>query len=362
MFRSTVDGKWHQMEWYGTWWKLVEASTHMWNQIECDGNRWNTTEGREEMVTHYGHNESQSWHYPPVNVSSLVQRFWHLCDRGYGDNWDGRCWPDQYVPFCSGDEGFCSPSCYVPMSGIGSTALCSGSQGYCVSFCGTIRSAQVWVQTPDTKGPRWPRHLLGGCVGEDVHPWTDWWWYRGVGGYRCWQQQDGWRCHAWSNEYRWTRPSELLVAWPGFGICNVRFDTTVLLPPVWSHLQDGWLGRPGVWTIHGLGRRILPFMWIGGMDKGLGWLVEPSCECCIHDLGLPWAQGSQCCHQLVWKGQLLFPLLHRGLGTYTGFLQHFGCAPIQVLGAPLVEGLLGTAFVGWLQFEQPPRLWPSWVL
>ncbi len=148
MFRLTVDGGWHQTEWYRTQRKLVEASTHMWNQTEHSGRR-------KKLVTCYGHVGSQSWHYPLVNVLSLVQKFWHQHDKGCGDSWGGHLQLDRSVQPCSGDGEFCSQSHCVPTSGIGGTVLCSDSRGCHVSPCDTICSVWALVQTLGTKGLQW---------------------------------------------------------------------------------------------------------------------------------------------------------------------------------------------------------------
>ncbi len=118
MFRSTVDGRWHQTEWCRTRRKLVKASTHMWNQMEY-------SRGREKLVTHYGHVASRSWHYPPINILSLVQKFWCQRNRGCGGSWDGCHQLNRCVWLHSSDGGFCNQSCYVPMSSTRDTALCS---------------------------------------------------------------------------------------------------------------------------------------------------------------------------------------------------------------------------------------------
>ncbi len=228
----------------GMIWNMMEACRSFYPSMESDGMQWKGTEegGR---IGDVGHVWSQLWHYPPVNVSSLVQRFWCLHNREYGGSWDGHRLPDRPIQLCTGDGGFCNRFHYAPMSGIGGTALCSGSRGCRVLFCSTIHTGQVLVWTPDTRGLWWHWHLLEEYVGGGARPSVDLWSCVGVGKCRHWWRQGGLCCHAWSSECCWTHLLGHLVAWLGFATCSMHFGTTALLLLAWGRLWGGWPGWPG---------------------------------------------------------------------------------------------------------------------
>ncbi len=156
------------MEWYRTRQKLVEASTLAWNQMECDWRKWK----KEKDWWCQGHVWSLSWHYPPVNISSLVWRFWCLCDRECGGSWDGCHRPDRLVRLCIGGGESCIQFHCVPMSSIIDIVIWSGTPVCHEWSFDTTCIALVSVWTLGIKGPWWHPHWLRGCVGEGTCPWV----------------------------------------------------------------------------------------------------------------------------------------------------------------------------------------------